>query len=349
MRPFACPVCNAQVYFENTRCTACGTAVGYDAGSNVFAAIGEAKAGGVDYCANHLDSGCNWVVAESATSPFCLACDLNEMIPPVSDPEQRRRWAGVETAKRRFLYSVLRLSIPLHPKRHDPSGLSFRILVNEEHGGTGDVVMGHADGVITIDATEADAHLREFRRAELDERYRTLLGHMRHESGHYFWERLALVDGFLDAFRALFGDERADYAEALEAYYRSGAPADWMENHISAYATAHPWEDWAESFAHYLHVIDGVETAETFGAHFFAVGDPVDPYGPGHFAATAKRWHAIAITMNAMNRSMGQDDFYPFVLNAAVDAKLAFIDQWLARLSSETDEKRPGKIAGQVY
>lgn len=349
MRTFSCPVCATQVYFENTYCGACGTAIGYDAAANAFAAIGMAKAGGINYCANHLDSGCNWVVPESATSPFCLACDLNEMIPPIADPEQRRRWADVEAAKRRFVYSVLRLNIPIYPKRHDATGLSFRILVNAEHGGTGDVVMGHANGVITIDATEADAHLREFRRGRLDERYRTLLGHMRHESGHYFWERLSLIDGFLDGFRALFGDERADYGAALEDYYRDGPPADWMENHISAYATAHPWEDWAESFAHYLHVVDGVETAETFGAHFFAAGDPVDPYDAEDFTATAKRWHPVAITMNAMNRSMGHHDFYPFVLNAAVDAKLAFIHRWLIELRPAAERKPGGKIAGQVY
>lgn len=349
MRPFSCPVCDAQVYFENTHCTACGAAIGYDAAANAFAAIGRARHGGINYCANHSDSGCNWIVADDAASPFCLSCGLNEMIPPIDDPEQRRRWADVETAKRQFVYSVLRFSIPIHPKRDDAPGLSFRILVNAEHGGAGEVVMGHAGGVITIDASEADAHLREFRRGRLDERYRTLLGHMRHESGHYFWERLLLVDGFVAAFRALFGDERADYGAALEDYYRDGPPTDWMENHISAYATAHPWEDWAESFAHYLHIVDGVETAETFGAQFFAAGGPVDPYAEGDFAPIAKRWHSIAITMNAMNRSMGHHDFYPFVLNAAVHAKLAFIHHWLRQLRRPAALAAGGKIGGQVY
>lgn len=328
MRPFRCPFCNAQVYFENTRCMACQSQIGYLAEENRFVQVDDEHAA---WCANNPHSGCNWTVATGTGHIYCLSCDLNEIIPPVDDPDQRRRWADVESAKRRFLYSVLRLSIPIYPKRHDPSGLSFRILVNAEHGGAGVVTMGHANGVITIDATEADAHLREFRRAELDESYRTLLGHMRHESGHYFWERLCLVPGFRDAFREIFGDERAEYDKALERHYAEGAPSDWRERFISAYATAHPWEDWAESFAHYLHIVDGVETAEAFAA-MPATEEPIAPYSATAIAPVIARWHAIAVMMNAMNRSMGHQDYYPFVVNDAVAGKLEFIHEWLGRL-----------------
>lgn len=328
MRPFPCPVCDTRVYFENTQCTACGTAIGYQAERDRFVAV---DGGDYDYCANHPHSGCNWVVPAASAPGYCIACELNEIIPPVEDPEQRRRWAGVEAAKRRFLYSVLRLSIPIHPKRHDPSGLSFRILVNAEHGGSGDVTMGHANGVITIDATEADAHLREFRRAELDESYRTLLGHMRHESGHYFWERLGESDGFLEAFRALFGDEREDYPKALERHYANGAPENWREDYISAYATSHPWEDWAESFAHYLHVLDGAETFEAYAPALTHEQD-LDPYSARDLRPTLSRWHSIALMMNAMNRSMGHQDYYPFVINSSVTRKLIFIHEWMFTL-----------------
>jgi hypothetical protein len=327
MRPFPCPTCQTQVFFENTLCTACGSTIGYEAEENRFVCV-DADHDSLSFCANHIHSGCNWTVRDAGR--YCLSCDLNEMIPPVDDPEQRRRWADVEVSKRRFLYSVMRMDIPIYPKRHDPTGLSFRILVDAEHGGAGNVTMGHQNGVITIDATEADAHLREFRRAELDERYRTLLGHMRHESGHYFWERLLLIEGFDTEFRALFGDEREDYGEALKRYYKQGAPADWQEKHISAYCTAHPWEDWAETFAHYMHIVDGVETVEAYRQA--KDEDPFDPYKRDVFALTLQRWMSTALLMNAMNRSLGHQDYYPFVVNESVADKMRFIDQWMGKL-----------------
>ncbi|WP_198585919.1 zinc-binding metallopeptidase family protein [Pararhizobium haloflavum] len=326
MRPFACPVCDSRLFFENSACVNCGSEVAFQPARLSFAAT---DTDGVHRCANHDSGGCNWMAERQGG--LCLACDLNELIPPIDDDAQRRRWAAVEEAKRRLLYSVLRLNIPIYPKRRDPTGLSFRILVSAEHGGTGEVVMGHQNGVITIDATEADAHLREFRRAELDEQYRTLLGHMRHESGHYFWERLALLDGFLDAYRSIFGDEREDYGEALARHYENGPPADWADHHISAYATAHSWEDWAESFAHYLHVVDGVETGETF-APAGNVAAQATAYDTEDFQGVVSRWHRTALLMNAMNRSMGHHDYYPFIVNDTVAAKLAFIHRWLGQL-----------------
>ena len=123
------------------------------------------------------------------------------------------------------------------------------------------MVTGHADGVITLDLAESDDVHRERRRAELGEPYRTLLGHFRHEIGHYYWPILVERAGALERCRALFGDERADYGEALERHYADGPPADWAERHVSAYATMHPWEDWAETFAHYLHIRDTLQTA----------------------------------------------------------------------------------------
>ncbi len=347
MRAFLCPVCDSRLYFENTQCTACGTLVGFNADTCDFEALGDGQPGSMVWCENNANSGCNWLVRAGDEQTFCIACQLNELIPPIDDPEQKRRWTDVEIAKRRLIYSVIRLGIPIYPKRADPSGLSFLILVDAEHGGVGQVTMGHENGVITIDATEADAHQREFRRAELDERYRTMVGHMRHESGHYFWERLAQLDGFLDAFRAQFGDEREDYGEALQRHYENGAPADWPISFISAYATSHPWEDWAECFAHYLHVVDGVETALSFGISgrkvarsFGQIDDGEtashqdhDPYRTGHVEETLAHWAGLTVLMNVMSRSLGHEDYYPFIVNDAVATKLGFIDDWMGRLA----------------
>jgi hypothetical protein len=89
-----------------------------------------------------------------------------------------------------------------------------------------------------------------------------LLGHFRHEVGHYFWDRLVATDPHqLEEFRVLFGDDRQDYGEALKRHYDEGAPANWQDTYISMYATMHPWEDFAETWAHYLHIVDTLETA----------------------------------------------------------------------------------------
>ena len=113
---------------------------------------------------------------------------------------------------------------------------------------------------------EADDAERERRRTALGEPYRTLLGHLRHEVGHYYWDRLVA-----DARRVrrrsapLFGDERADYGEALQAPLRQAAVGRLAGQLSSApMRAAHPWEDFAETWAHYLHIIDTLETARAF-------------------------------------------------------------------------------------
>src|SRR6202011_5238904 len=35
--------------------------------------------------------------------------------------------------------------------------------------------------------------------------------------------------------------------------------------HVTPYASAHPWEDFAETWAHYFHMVDTLETATAFG------------------------------------------------------------------------------------
>ena len=128
------------------------------------------------------------------------------------------------------------------------------------------MLTGHLNGVVTINVSEADDAERERRRAGLAEPYRTLLGHMRHEVGHYYWKRLVTGDADrLARFRELFGDDRDDYAAALTRHYQSGPPQDWQDRFVSAYASAHAWEDWAETWAHYLHMTDTIEIAATCG------------------------------------------------------------------------------------
>ena len=99
----------------------------------------------------------------------------------------------------------------------------------------------------------------------MNEPYRTLLGHFRHETGHFTWNKLVRDGGRLGGFRAVFGDEREDYAAALQAQLRAGATARTGSSPLSAPTPAsHPWEDFAECFAHYLHIVDTLETARSF-------------------------------------------------------------------------------------
>jgi hypothetical protein len=192
---------------------------------------------------------------------------------------------------------------------------------------------GHDNGVITLSVAEGDDAEREKRRTTLGEQYRTLVGHFRHELGHYYWDRLVRDGGRLDGFRAVFGDERADYGEALQLHYKQGPSADWNLHSISAYASSHPWEDFAETWAHYLHIVDALETARSYGinvrAHFMpdASGAKIDfnPYAAPSAERLADAWAPLTVALNAVNRSMGVPDLYPFVLNASVMEKLEFI------------------------
>jgi hypothetical protein len=205
------------------------------------------------------------------------------------------------------------------------------------------VVTGHAGGVITLDLHEADDATRESRRAALGEPYRTLLGHLRHESGHYYWQRLIAAQPALEAWRNLFGDERAPYDAALQAYYASGPAADWGQHHVSAYASAHPWEDWAETWAHYLHFADTLETARALGLSGEQVAVEFEPFDAGalggdaaqarDFAAQLKGWMELAGALNELCRSMGVADFYPFVLSLGAARKLFFVHRLVQSLA----------------
>jgi hypothetical protein len=280
----------------------------------------ETRHGQYRKCANYAHEGvCNWMVPAERDEELCQACRLNNVIPNLTDPENRQLWQDVEQAKRRLVYSLDALGLPVLAKVDDPvRGLSFDI---KQNIGDERVLTGHAEGLITLNLSEADDAQREKMRMSLKERYRTLLGHFRHEVGHYYWDRLVADPNKHDEFRALFGDERADYAEALKQHYSSPPNPSYSDNFISNYAASHPWEDFAETFAHYLHIVDTLDTAEQYG--FAATDAPLDT--PEGFEALMVEWYRLTVALNALNRSMGQPDAYPFAIAPPVKEKLRFV------------------------
>lgn len=344
MKLFVCDHCGNTIYFENASCERCGHQLGYLPEHNALVSLVED--GGLwsspafpddayVFCENAHHGACNWLIrAEPGGDIYCAACRHNDTIPDITAPMNLHRWQVIERAKKRLLYAMLRLNLPLETREEDPvHGLSFRFLADMPADLP--VMTGHDSGIITIALAEADDAERESRRTSMGEPYRTLLGHFRHEIGHHYWD--LLVDGqpALTQFRALFGDETMDYGQALETYYANGAPLGWPQSHISAYATAHPWEDFAETFAHYLHITDTVETAAAFGVRARPrtqdenlVVPPVtfDPYMEPDFSITIDHWIPLASMLNNLNRAMGHPDAYPFVLTPQVIDKLGFIN-----------------------
>ena len=302
MRSFACPVCGHLVFFENSVCLHCGTELGYRRAQRELVALD-----GHVRCANADVARCNWLV--DAPGLLCDSCALTRTRPADADLDAMAAFADAEAAKRRLVYQLDDLGLPT-------DGVAFDLLSSAEEP----VTTGHADGVVTIDLAEGDDAHREALRAQLAEPYRTMLGHLRHETGHYYWT--VLVEPSPSRFRELFGDERADYAEALQRHYSSPAPVGWEQEYVSTYATAHPWEDWAESFAHYLHIRDTLQTAAAYGMQVRNASPRDDP---GAFAEIIDTWLPLTYALNAVNRSMGKDDLYPFVLSPVVLAKLEFV------------------------
>lgn len=345
MRLFSCPNCQKRLYFENAQCLNCGSLVLYDPDRAAFVLTGN---DGFGPCFNAAECGCNWV-AEAGKS-FCLACDLNKTIPDLSIDGNRERWIRVEAAKKRAVYSLLHFGLPVGPKFNpdDEIGLAFDLLAPIPGAGPGGehILTGHDRGLITLNVTEADSAEREKMRVQMGEQYRTLLGHFRHELGHYYWDRLVRDDpAWLEKFHALFGDETADYEQALQNHYANGAPLDWQTSHISAYAAAHPWEDWAESWAHYLHITDTLEMVEalnfplgrleTVEADELPSGDTggldksAESHQPAPFAKILARWLVLSEASNSINRCMGLPDLYPFVISDSTAQKLGFVHELL--------------------
>jgi hypothetical protein len=289
-------------------------------------------------CATQSVTGCNWLVP-AGTNALCESCVLTRVRPADDDSEGMAELLDGEMAKRRLIFQLAELGLPVIPRDEGASrGLAFDLLSSAETK----VVTGHDNGVITLDLAEADHEHREHLRQQLGEPYRTLLGHFRHEIGHYYWPILVDEPDVLDACRVLFGDDREDYSLAVKRHY--DAPPDagqsWWRTHISHYATMHPYEDWAETFAHYLHIVDTLQTAESFGlsalspgvARWHPPGDRVTrPDGSSSFGEMVDKWLELSYALNQINRSMGHVDLYPFVLASTVIRKLAFVDHLIHR------------------
>ncbi len=345
MKLFRCQVCDNIIYFENRTCGRCGHRLGYVPQLEIMAALepvgGESwtplvgETGPRRFCANADYDVCNWLTTADGQDRLCVACRHNDTIPDISQASHLTAWREIELAKHRLFYSLLRWKLPLKTRAEDPShGLAFEFLADPPHPSGPKVMTGHDDGVVTIALAEADSAEIEKRRAELAEPYRSLLGHFRHEVGHHYWDILVRDGGKLDQCRAIFGDDMQDYEAALKRHYERGPPADWPERFVSAYATSHPWEDFAETWAHYLHIVDTLETANAFGlriapavdkegAHFAKLN--FDPYAEGSIERIVDAWAPFVVAMNSVNRAMGRADLYPFVIAPAVVEKLRFI------------------------
>ncbi|QEL17939.1 zinc-binding metallopeptidase family protein [Limnoglobus roseus] len=344
MKIFHCDHCDHVAFFENVQCVKCGHTLAYLPDLGVVGSLDldpETKtwksplqrAAGKEYrlCRNYTDQNvCNWAVPADSKQEFCQSCQLTRAIPDLSRVERHQAWYKLEVAKRRLVYTILGLELTT-------DGLVFEFLADPDDPEAPRVLTGHADGLITVNIDEADDVVREQRRTQMREPYRTLLGHMRHESGHFYFDKLIAPNPEqLERFRGVFGDERADYGEAVKKHYDTGAPANWPDNFVSAYATMHPWEDWAETWAHYLHMVDALETASACGLSLQPrrkdepsvkkVPDPVKEEST-KFAKMMDGWFPLTYALNNLNRGLGLADAYPFVLSTPAVNKLRFIHE----------------------
>ncbi|HTU27268.1 MAG TPA: putative zinc-binding metallopeptidase [Pirellulales bacterium] len=342
--------CGRPIFFRNSLCLGCQSPLAFEPDiqqvctllpdeqpDTWIASISKESDSRWRRCGNFdTPAGCNWLVPVTDEELLCISCRLNRTIPQLDDADNQNWWRLIENAKRRLVCQLLGIGLPVKSKvSEDPErGMMFDLLRSPEKGPR--VLTGHADGLITLNIEEADDSKREKIRHEMHEPYRTLLGHFRHEVGHYYWDRLVADTPWHEKFRELFGDERQDYAAALKRNYDQGPPANWADQHISAYASVHPWEDWAESWAHYLHVVDSLETALRFGLRGedvelavepFSIDDLYDPSAPDakRVILLTNSWVQLTTVLNELARSMGQHDFYPFVMSRPVVRKLHFI------------------------
>jgi hypothetical protein len=344
MKLFRCQYCSQLLYFENYRCEKCGHALGYIPEAEILSALEPEgqnwRALAVRnrlyrFCANAKYDVCNWLIEADTPDMYCMACRHNRTVPDTTIESNVVAWRKIEIAKRRLFYTLIKLKLPLDCGIHDDrERLAFDFLAVPLDAATPKVMTGHDNGLITVALDEADDAEREHRRSAMHEPYRTLLGHFRHEIGHYYWDILVRDGNQLEGCRAIFGDERQDYGQALQRHYNEGAPANWQDNFVSAYATTHPWEDFAETWAHYLHIVDTLEMARAFGIYVnppIARGDELEaavdfqPYRAPDIPTLVDTWIPLSNALNSLNRTMGQRDLYPFILSPAVVKKLGAI------------------------
>jgi hypothetical protein len=364
MKVFHCDHCDRLVFFENTRCVSCERTLAFlpdlmemaslePAGNDRWSSpLPEAKGRLYRLCQNYRQADvCNWAIVDSDPNPLCESCRLTRVIPDLNVPGTRDAWYRLEMAKRRVIYTLMNLELPIRSgdEKQTPS-LTFEFLADNA-AGQGKVFTGHSQGIIIVNIAEADDAERERRRHELGEPYRTLLGHLRHEVGHFYWNRLVSDPDRLTRFRSLFGDDRENYTAALERHYKEGPKADWQSRFVSAYASAHAWEDWAETWAHYLHMSDTLETAAACGVSVRPrnAGEPVMTRVPASagtpetpFDRLIASWHTLTYVLNNLNRGMGLADAYPFVLSPMAVDKLRFVHE---AVSSAAAVRQEGSLA----
>jgi hypothetical protein len=319
MRAFLCRVCDSRLVIEDVECTVCWTATGYSRLEGDMVPVYNGTyldAGGARWfrCRTRELSGCNWLVPYEGEQ--CFSCGLTRTRPPDADLHGLGLYPVAEGAKRHLIAELDRIGLPIVTRAEDPDkGLCFDLLssVNEK------IIMGHNRGAVTIDLAEGDDVIRVKMQREFREPFRTMLGHFRHEIGHYYEMLLVRDDDTIERTRAMFGDETAPYQAAIERHYRDGPPRGWEASYISSYATMHPFEDFAETFAHFLHIRDAVDTAGNFG--LIEVDDDSTEFGD----LVRHTWIPLSTALNQINRSMGRSPLYPFVLPEPVLRKLEFV------------------------
>jgi hypothetical protein len=343
MKLFKCQHCGQLLHFENDVCERCSHRLGFIFETATLSAL-EPKADAWQalasdgklfrFCDNAKFDVCNWLIGADAPEIYCTACRHNRTIPDTSVAAGLLAWRKIEAAKHRLFYTLMKLKLPLEPENIGGERLTFDFLESPRQAGAPKIMTGHENGLITLALEEADDAERERRRTEMHEPYRTLLGHLRHEVGHYFWNLLVRDGGQLAACRNIFGDDRVDYGQALKSYYANGAPSDWQQRFISAYATSHPWEDFAETWAHYLHIVDTLEMAGALGMDIHPglarAGEldakvDFDPYLARDASPLIDTWIPLSNALNSLNRTMGLPDVYPFILSPPVIEKLRAI------------------------
>jgi hypothetical protein len=372
MQTYRCK-CGNRLYFDNSICLVCQREVGWCEGCGRLTALEAVTVNNGtttgEYHCSYADCGkvvrkCHNYVVENVcnrcylvdnvppagqvdaggggvpSNQLCNACVLTETIPDLSIAGNHEKWARLEAAKRRLLYTLDRLGLP-YANAMPKLSFDFKADIQRPNnewrnaGATEIVYTGHADGKITINLREADDATREALRVKFHEAHRTLIGHFHHEIGHYYWQMLVQRRREAECIK-VFGDHIAPpYQDAMAAYYQNGPRAGWQSSFISAYASSHPWEDFAETFALYLDMVSVLDTA----THLFK--SVRANYRARSVATLVERFGEVGVLVNEFNRTVGLLDLVPDVVVPPVAAKLEFIHSLVKRAAKQPRVQAP--------